>query len=199
VAAPKFVATRIVRPFRESPPEHLREFSYGAWLVANVHLSERPRSPGFPFAWDNVLYDSPSLGYVVATHQRLADHGPTIWTYYRPFVGPDPRADRETLLGLDHAEIADGVLADLGRAHVGLDGLVTRIDAWRWGHAMIRPTPGFIWGLARRRAAEPVGRIHFAHSDLSGVALFEEAQYHGVAAAEAVLRARGMALESLVD
>jgi hypothetical protein len=33
--------------------------------------------------------------------------------------------------------------------------------------------------------------IHFAHSELSGMALFEEAFYHGVRAAEEVLAARG--------
>ena len=47
-------------------------FDYGAWVVANVHLRDRPSARGCPFAWDNVFYDSPSLGYVVATHQRGA-------------------------------------------------------------------------------------------------------------------------------
>jgi hypothetical protein len=40
---------------------------------------------------------------------------------------------------------------------------------------------------AYQRAAEPIGNVHFAHSDLSGFSLFEEAQYRGVAAAEQVL------------
>jgi hypothetical protein len=33
--------------------------------------------------------------------------------------------------------------------------------------------------------------LHFAHSDLGGLALFEEANWHGVRAAEAVLRGLG--------
>jgi hypothetical protein len=37
---------------------------------------------------------------------------------------------------------------------------------------------------------KPVRGVHFAHSDLSGIALFEEAFYHGVRAAEEVLSAR---------
>ena len=60
-----------------------------------------------------------------------------------------------------------------------------------WGHAMIRPVPGFAWGSARREAAAPRGPIRFAHSDMSGLSLFEEAQYHGVRAAEAVMRELG--------
>ena len=57
----------------------------------------------------------------------------------------------------------------------------------RWGHAMVRPHPGLISGGALLRAREPLRDIHFAHCDLSGVALFEEALYHGVRAAEEIL------------
>jgi hypothetical protein len=53
---------------------------------------------------------------------------------------------------------------------------------------MVRPTKGFVTGRARAEAALPLGRIHFAHSDLSGISIFEEAQYHGVRAARAALR-----------
>ena len=198
-AAPKLVAPRIVRPWRENPPPHLRAFTYSSWMVANLHLRARPKSQGFPFAWDNVLYDSPALGYVVATHQALRDNGPTIWTYYRPFVDGDPREARRKLAAADHAGASDAVLADLARAHEGLEDAVERIDIWKWGHAMVRPVPGVIWGEGRRRAAEPLGRLHFAHSDLSGIALFEEAQYHGVRAAEEVVRARGREVTSLLQ
>ena len=52
---------------------------------------------------------------------------------------------------------------------------------------MVRPVPGFLRGEALREAAKPVGNIHFANTDLSGVALFEEALHHGVRAAEEVL------------
>jgi hypothetical protein len=62
---------------------------------------------------------------------------------------------------------------------------------------MVAPVPGFIWGAARQRALAPYGRVHFAHSDLSGMALFEEAQARGVRAAEAVMRLRGREFEPL--
>ena len=44
---------------------------------------------------------------------------------------------------------------------------------------MIRPTPGFITSPTRHAAADPFQAIHFANTDLSGVALFEEALPHG--------------------
>lgn len=198
VAAPRFVARRIVRPLRDRPRNEAASFEYGAWMVANLHLRGRPESRGFPLSWDNVLYESPSLGYVSATHQALVDHGPTVLTYYYPMTDSEARAGRNRLSQLDHAACSDVVLADLRRAHAGIDSLVERIDVYRWGHAMVRPAPGTVWSTARKQAAEPIDRIHFAHTDLSGVALFEEAQYHGVRAAEAVARDRGRTFESLL-
>jgi hypothetical protein len=140
-------------------------------------------------AWDNVLYDSPSLGYVVATHQRGLDRGPTVFTYYYPLCDEDPRESRSKLLAAGRAEWADVALADLTRAHPDIRNLTERLDVMRWGHAMIRPRPGFMWSQARLSAATAYRGIHFAHSDLSGVALFEEAFYHGIRAADEVLAA----------
>jgi len=196
-AAPQFVARAVLRPYRESPPEHASAFTYGAWMVANLTLRERPKSRGFSFAWDNVLYDSPSLGYVVATHQRCIDHGPTVITYYYPLVDRDPRAARTRLLSLGRDEWADVALTDLARAHPDIRELTTRLDVMRWGHAMIKPRPGLLWGGARALAARPHRNVHFAGADLSGVALFEEAFHHGVRAAEEVLAARGLEVEPL--
>src|SRR5262249_17530452 len=81
-APPQFVARRTIRGL----PDDRAGFEYGAWMVANLHLGGRPLGRGFPLAWDNVLYDSPSLGYVVATHQRGPEQGPTVLTYYYPLV-----------------------------------------------------------------------------------------------------------------
>jgi hypothetical protein len=54
---------------------------------------------------------------------------------------------------------------------------------------MIVPVPGLIHGPVRKALALPVGdRIHFAHSDLSGMSLFEEAFHQGLRAAREVLQ-----------
>lgn len=183
VAMPRFVAERVVAPLREAPRSG---FEYGSWMVANVHLTDRPFYRGFEPAWDNVIYESPSLGYVIATHQRGRDVGPTVWTYYYPLVDADPRTSRQRLFDLAWSDWKEIVVRDLARAHPGIERLIARVDVFRWGHAMIRPTVGFR-SVERERAAQPLGRIHFAHSDLSGVALFEEAFAHGVRAADEVL------------
>jgi len=186
-AAPQFVARRVVRGYDEARGADVDQFQYGSWLVANLHLRERPIERHAPLAWDNVLYDSPSLGYVAATHQEGSDYGPTVWTYYLPFCGEDPRQDRRQLDELSWERAAEFVLKDLEQAHPDLRPRVERLDVMRWGHAMIRPVPGFITGGARRRASEPWQGVHFAHTDLSGVALLEEAFFHGERAAKEVL------------
>jgi hypothetical protein len=188
-AGPQFVAARVIAPWREHTPPHISEFTYGSWMVANLSLRDRPVSHGFSPAWDNVLYDSPSLGYVTATHQRGIDHGPTVLTYYYALCEADPRRERERLLSAGRDEWAEVALADLSRAHPDIRTLTNRIDIMRWGHAMVRPKPGFVWSQARRHASQPYRTIHFANTDLSAVALCEEALHHGVRAAEEVIAA----------
>jgi glycine/D-amino acid oxidase-like deaminating enzyme len=188
-AAPQFVAHYVIRPYRDNPPPHIAEFHFGAWMVANLTLKDRPKANSprdFPLAWDNVLYESPSLGYVVATHQRGIDRGPTVLTYYYPLCDENARVARTRLLETDWRGWAEIALTDLSRAHPDIRNLVERLDVMRWGHAMIRPRTGFIWGTARREAAKPFRSIHFAHSELSGVALFEEAFDHGLRVADEI-------------
>lgn len=194
LATPRFVAARLVSSWRTSPPAFLGEFASSPWVVANLHLAHRPASRGAPLAWDNVAYDSKSLGYVVATHQlpRAEESGPTVLTWYYPLVGPKPKDERARLLETTWEDWKAIILADVVPAHLDLHSAVERIDVLRWGHAMVRPTPGFLWGKSRREAGEPLaGSLHFAHSDLGGLALFEEANWHGVRAAEAALRGLG--------
>jgi hypothetical protein len=84
---------------------------------------------------------------------------------------------------------AEHALADLERAHPDLRECVSRVDVMRHGHAMPRPTPGF---LAQRTAwwnPPRDARVLYANSDVSGLSLFEEAQYRGIVAAD-----RAMAL-----
>jgi glycine/D-amino acid oxidase-like deaminating enzyme len=180
LACPTFLARRLME---KSP--NVERFEYAPWLVANLTLDEPPvERSGAPVAWDNVIYDSDSLGYVVATHQSLRTHNrETVWTFYHPLVGSSPREERARLLETPWQDWADFILDDLSRPHPEIRRLVNNIDIMRWGHAMIRPTPGFIWGEHRVPLTRPVGNIHFAHSDLSGFSIFEEAQYRGVVAA----------------
>jgi monoamine oxidase len=192
LACPVFVAARIYRPWRERPPAFAAAFRYAPWLVANLHLDRRPASAGGAApAWDNVLYEGAGLGYVDAMHQSLRSHdGPTVLTYYRPYAGGDPGGARRALLGAGWSSLRDEVLRDLARPHPELAREVRRLDVMRYGHAMVRPEPGFVCGPALAAAgAALTGPVHLAHADLSGFSLFEEAFDWGARAAARV-RAR---------
>lgn len=188
-ASPMFTAPYLIRGFREAPPFAAGEFQHNAWFVANLFLKDRPAARfrrDFPLAWDNVFYDSPSLGYVTATHQKEIDYGRTILTYYYPMCAEEN--GRTKLFNYEWRDLADVCLTDIARAHPDIYDLTERIDIMRWGHAMISPRPNFIWSGVREKAIKPFRNIHFAHTDLSGIALFEEAFYHGLRAASEIMK-----------
>ena len=197
-AAPLFVLPHVAPELPAPLAATARAGDHAPWLVANLTLTEEPHSgAGAPLAWDNVLYDSPALGYIVATHQRIAAApGPTVLTYYHALSAEPPKQARERLLNTPREEWARQILSDLGRAHPEIRHITQRLDVFRHGHAMIRPVPGTIWSVARQSLARGWGRVQFAHADVSGMSLFEEANYQGVRTAEAVLRRLGVRFSS---
>jgi glycine/D-amino acid oxidase-like deaminating enzyme len=182
-AAPSFVAPYVVQGMRAAG------FTYSPWLVANLTLSRWPRERGVAPAWDNVLRRGGGLGYVVATHQsvRTRSDGPTVWTYYHALATSAPADARRALSASRWEDWVERILAELEVAHPDIRRCVTRVDAMRLGHAMVRPTVGFLMAEARVRADWAPRGIHLANSDVSGLSLFEEAQYRGAEAANAVL------------
>jgi hypothetical protein len=197
-SSPLFVLPHVAEGLPPAIAGTARSGSYAPWLVANLTLDELPaEGAGAPLAWDNVLYGSAGLGYVVATHQRLQlSPGATVLTYYRALSEMEPQTARKKLLDASREEWAGGILAELGRAHADLPRITSRLDVYRHGHAMIRPLPGVISAPGRAALAQGWGRVQFAHADLSGLSLFEEANYQGVRAAEATLRQLGVRYHS---
>ncbi len=196
---PRFTAARVVASLQERRPEYLQSFHYHPWMVANVTLTGTPNNSPKGLAWDNVFYQSSSLGYVNATHQVLGRRGPaTVLTYYLPLADKDPVAARKAALERTWPEWRDLILADLKTAHPDIIALTRSIDVWIWGHGMICPSPGFVWGVDRDSAKQFSKPLYFAHSDMSGISIFEEAQYRGVVAAEQYLKDFGLSFKSLM-
>jgi hypothetical protein len=183
-AAPTFVAPRVIEGVAPV------QIPYSPWVTANLVLDRMPRERGFERAWDNVIVGSPSLGYVIATHMSLASrHERSVWTWYHALDEPNTWAARGGLLQSTWEDWRDFILADLERAHPDIRDCVSRIDVMRIGHAMARPVVGSVFDPTRHRLARGLGSLFFAHSDLSGYSIFEEAQSRGVSAAAHALRA----------
>jgi hypothetical protein len=64
---------------------------------------------------------------------------------------------------------------------------VERVEITLRGHAMAAPLPGFRDNAGLTSLREADGPILFAHADLSGFSVFEEAAWWGIRAAEKAL------------
>jgi hypothetical protein len=87
------------------------------------------------------------------------------------------------------AQWCQTIVAELSEAHPDLNTKLRHIEIMRYGHAMAIPTPGVRtsdWLVALR---EPIGRVAFAHSDLSAYSVFEEAYYWGSRVGEQTVQA----------
>jgi len=181
MATPLFIAARLLA----SPPDALRQaaaqFSYAPWLTANLALREPLLTrPGAPPAWDNVRYGTTALGYVDARHQSLdpTPRPPLLTAYFAL-----PASQRGALLKQPWQHWARVATEELAQTHPDLPGKLERVDLCRFGHAMSIPTPGLRGSAALAALNEAQGRVAFAHADLGGYSVFEEAYTAGVEAA----------------
>lgn len=191
-AMPLAVAARVLPDLREWGYDARAHASpHAAWLVSNFIMKGYPaEQPGEALAWDNVVYRGQALGYVVSTHQllRVAPSPRTVFTAYQALSRLGPTQARQWLLEADPAALRDAAAADLLTAYG--DDLwreVESLEITARGHAMAIPVPGYLSnpGLAALRDVD--GTVLFAHADLSGYSVFEEAAWWGVAAAQRLL------------
>jgi monoamine oxidase len=190
LATPLFVAARLLAAPPPALTEAARLVRHAPWLVVNLQLDAAlDDRPGAAPSWDNVVYGGTGLGYVDAMHQSTRPFaGATVLTAYLALDAAGDAAlaaQRRRLLVDDWRTWVDRVVADLAPAHPDLADKVRRVDLTRYGHAMSIPAPGLRSSPALRALAEPQRRVHFAHADLSGYSIFEEALFHGMRAGRA--------------
>jgi hypothetical protein len=168
---------------------------YAPWLVSNFLLHAFPEERGgVGLAWDNVIYDEPGLGYVVSTHQEIRMSRPErmAFTAYYALSDMTPTAARRWLEQASSRELMEMASKDLRLAYGWrLPMCVDRVAMTVRGHAMAVPTPGFLSARGRLALRNSVGPIFFAHSDLSGLSLFEEAAWWGYQAAARAVKQAG--------
>ncbi|RYY67027.1 MAG: hypothetical protein EOO13_15045 [Chitinophagaceae bacterium] len=189
VCTPQFVNKRIIKNRAVKYENAYDQFSYSPWMIANLTMKPLDERNGRPLSWDNVFYNSESLGYVNATHQLPQQvFGARNLTYYLPLTGGDSKAERVKAASLTHEDWCKLVIADMEKVHPGIEPLIAEINVTLWGHSMVQPLPGFLFGEPRKELAQSIDNsIHFAHTDIAGISIFEEAFYQGINAAEKVI------------
>lgn len=200
-AAPKLRADLVVPELaRAGRAEHLR-LTYSPWLVANLLIRRMPEHAAPRLAWDNLVHGSWSLGFVHNGHLTEPGRDPQenfVATFYACFSGATREGARRDLLGLDWSTWARLIANELERVAPKIRDEIARLDLWRWGHAMVRPAPGSLFGGLRDALSAPLGRIYFAGNDAGVLPLYEEAVYRGVQAADAALDRLGRPHASLL-
>lgn len=167
-----------------------RSMVYSPWLIANLVVENSLNRSGAELSWDNVIYGSDCLGYINANHQDVkSHHDKCVITYYEPLDNLDAVTARKLALKESEKGWSERVFGNLKKAHPAIMDLCDSMELWIWGHGMVRPVPGFIWGGKREQLQKPINKkIYFAHSDLAGVSIFEEAFYQGIRAANELKR-----------
>ena len=192
-AMPVYVAARVVEnigAYGFDPARHIPE--YAPWMVANFLLKRFPQelhqgdhSP--PLSWDNVVYSEPGLGYVVSTHQDIRVRPPekTVFSAYVALSHLTPLRARRWMVSARPEELLALAIADLKTAYgERFAACVERVDITLRGHAMAAPLPNFRANAGMKALREADGPILFAHADLSGFSVFEEAAWWGYRAAK---------------
>ena len=161
------------------------------WLISNFVLHSFPAEPKrSELAWDNIIYGSQGLGYVVASHQHLhvAKPSHTIFTAYTALNHSSPANVRRQLLTAEPCDLLDIAAQDLLTAYgKKFWQHVAHIDLTVRAHAMSVPSAGYLTQPTLIALRQHPSRLHFAHSDLSGYSVFEEAAWWGVTAAQRIL------------
>lgn len=188
LATPQFVSARLLQDsLRQNDVRN--NFKYAPWLVANLTVRALEERSGMAPCWDNVIYGSPALGYVDATHQQTQQHkSKRVLTYYWPLTHLAVDEARKEALSLKHEDWVPRILKDSQKVHPNIIQATENIDIMIWGHAMAQPLKGTLENKSRKALAKSIeNRIHFAHTDLAGISIFEEAFYQGLNAAKKVL------------
>jgi len=178
MASPQFVNQYLIQDRKT----FTKDFHYTPWLLATLIVSELPDNSSFPLSWDNVIYGSKGLGYVYDQHQTLNQvQDKKVITYYFSFSSADLKKTRKELYKKDKEYWKQFVLNDLKIAHSDIEEYTEDIEVFLLGHGMISPAPGFIFGEAKKQAKQNIQKkIYFAHTDLSGISIFEEAFHQGI-------------------
>lgn len=188
LAIPRFIAHKICHNNFTDCFDGVSQFEYSPWMVANIHLRALGKTQGAPLAWDNVSYYSPSVGYIDSQHQSLkSQFSSSVITYYLPLDHLSPQMARNEALQRQSEFWEKMIIQDLQTIHQDITSQLIQIDARVLGHAMIRPAPNLIWGKVRRALKRAQGGLFFAHSDMSGISIFEEAYWQGLTTAQHVL------------
>lgn len=189
MATPHFINKRLLK----QPPEAFNELTIESspWAVINITLNaDFASTRGIPLSWDNIIYGAENLGYVHAQHQAIRlPNQDTVITLYYCFCKQTPALERQKIQRWNEDDWKTFVIDELKQAHPNIKHYMSNIEVWIWGHGMVLPAVGLKKKLLKIKHEYSSKRILFAHTDYSGISIFEEAFHQGLSAANQILHA----------
>lgn len=187
-AGPRYLAKYILPDLVASGRNEAKDFKYTPYLVAAVHVTKTPEGLGY----DNWIQDVDTMftDIIVADWAGLDDAASAsldrknTLSCYCPLIGDGRRSE---LIDTTFEEYEKQLLTDLEKVVPGITDTVTGIDLYRWGHAMLQPRVGFVFGASRVGSQAPEGRISFSGHDVDGLPAFENAVGAAFRAADEVM------------
>lgn len=181
VACPQFVIKHFKSNIKEIKNRNYNLLKYCSWMVANLLVKKSIKERGgVPLAWDNVIYGTSSLGYVVSNHQNIHQSSQFFnFTFYQSLS-----SKRLNILNVSREKWLEQIFKELEKVYLKINDECIEADVHIWGHAMVKPLPGFFSEEKYEEFKETINdKIFFVHTDVSGISIFEQAFYNGLNAA----------------
>ena len=205
MAGGAFVTRHVVRDLSEAKAEALGRFIYAPVVWANVALRNATALDKADPPFMTIL--SGRRASLLVAYDKMNEAGwstdrdparPVVIGLSIPYFFPGEPAQAQAVKGRQElltapfnvfeTAIREDLTAILGPYGFNDNRDIAAISVSRWGHGYLLPDPGLLSGPERRLAAEPLGRIAFAHTDLDGFCHVTGAAGQGYRAAEDVLQ-----------
>jgi hypothetical protein len=162
---------------------------FNPWVLVNLKVKKEVLETHSNLAWDNVRFGSDSLGYINSSHQLLvAEQDLVNLTFYHAFSGAIAKEERLKLYQASKEQLLQIALDDISKMHPEISQYIIEAHIKVLGHGMVSPRVNYIWQDRKSIADRNNSTIIMAHTERSGISIFEEAFHQGLRAALVVLR-----------
>jgi len=164
MAAPKFIARRIVAGLPQAQQEAMHKIRYAPYPVVNVIFNKAVFNGGYDTWCPSNSFTDVIVADWVVRNQPGYQQKNNILSFYTPLREPE----RARLLTEDGArELAANVLRDFQKLLPGSDVDPVEVHIYRRGHPMFMAAPGNYTKLIPA-ARQPMERVFFANTDSHG-------------------------------
>jgi hypothetical protein len=179
-----YALPRYTAPYVISDYPKLNSGQYFPWLISQIRVDRSILEEKSTLCWDNVKFGEKGLGYINNQHQLLSqDQQKVLLTYYYSFFEGQASENRKLVAEWSEQDTQSFIINELKKMHPKIEEHIESIDYKFLGHGMIAPVVNFIWKDRLQDFVEIWKGIHFCHTDMSGISIFEEAFHQGHKAA----------------